>query len=96
MVITHSRGFATSNQHALSFSANSTSPEEAGSIQQTPSDNITFSQSCDLDLHEEPVGLEGASRKPVAKRDHKVLVDEEAVKQSMELSQRLSEDAIGT
>ncbi len=67
------------------------------SPQTTPSDDIPFSQSCDLDLHEQAAGVEGASRKKtVAKRGHKVLVDEEAVKQSMELSQRLSEDAIGT
>lgn len=80
----------------INFSTNLTNPEEVVNTQQTPSDDITFSQSCDVDLHEKPVGLEGASHKPVAKRDHKVLVDEEAVKQSMELSQRLSEDAIGT
>lgn len=74
-----------------------TNPEDVVSTQQTPSNDITFSQSCDLDLHEQPVGSKGASsRKPVAVGDHKVLVDEEAVKQSMELSQRLSEDAIGT
>ena len=76
-----------------------TNSEDTASTQpMTPSDDITFSQSCDLDLHEQPIGLEGASRKPVPKRrkDREVLVDEEAIRQSMELSQRLSEDAIGT
>lgn len=84
----------------LSLSMDLTNPEEVVSTQQptTPSDDITFSQSCDLDLHEQPIGLEGVSRRPVPKRgrDREVLVDEEAVRQSMELSQRLSEDAIGT
>ena len=79
----------------ITFSTDfATNPEDT---QQTPSDDITFSQSCDLDLHDQqPVGLKGASRKPTAKRHHKVVVDEEAVRQSMEMSQRLSEDAIGT
>ena len=53
-----------------------TNPEDT---QQTPSDDITFSQSCDLDLHEQSVGLGGTSHKPVAITE--VLVDEEDVGQ---------------
>ena len=61
----------------------------------TPSDDVIFSQSCDLDLHQ-PIESEGdAGSEPVANSDQEVLVDEEAIKQSMELSQRLSKAAIG-
>ena len=82
----------------LCFSAELANPEEPETTQLTPNpEDMTFSQSCDLVLHElERPETDGGSGEPVAERDGEVLVDEEAVRQSMELSQRLSDDAIGT
>lgn len=77
------------------YSADSAISEEEGTTPSSQSDDIIFSQSCDLDVHE-PVESEGDGvREDVAGGDQEVLVDKEAVKQSMELSQRLSASAIG-
>lgn len=77
------------------FSAELASFTDEELMQSTPGDDITFSQSCDLDLHH-PIELEdGAGSEPVVNGNHEVVVDEEAIKQSMELSQRLSRSAIG-
>ena len=66
----------------------------SGEETSTPGGDVVFSQSCDLDLHQ-PTRLEGdAEHEPVAEGDQAVVVDEEAIQHSMELSQRLSEDAM--
>ena len=76
------------------LSADLTSSAEDREVSQlTPSDEITFTQSCDLDLHQ-PIESE-REVEPVAMDDQEVLIDEEAIKQSMELSQRISKVAIG-
>ena len=76
-------------------SADSAISEEEEVVQSSPSDDVIFSQSCDLDLHQ-PVVPEGdVASESVARDNREVLVDEKAVKESMELSQRLSREAIG-
>ena len=61
----------------------------------SPSDDVIFSQSCDLDVHQPIESEELAGSEPVANSDQDVVVDEYAIKQSMELSQRLSKATIG-
>lgn len=77
------------------FSADSAISEEEEVVQSTPSDDVIFSQSCDLDLHQPVVSEGDVVSESVARDDREVLVDEKAVKESMELSQRLSREAIG-
>lgn len=58
-----------------------------------PIDEIPFTQSCDLDLHQ-PAESE-SNNEFVAVDNQEVMVDEEAIKQSMELSQRISNVTTG-
>ena len=56
---------------------------------------LHYSQSCDLELHQ-PISREESdivARQP-GEEEEEVLVDEEAIHQSMEMSQRLSAEAI--
>lgn len=62
----------------------------------TPSVNdLSYSQSCDLDVIQ-PTSLEDHEDTDVAKQpsDQSVIVNEEIVQESMELSQRLSAETI--
>ena len=63
----------------------------------SPSSSLGCSRSCDLEVHE-PITLEesqSVARQPtMEEEEEEPVVDEEAIHQSMELSQRLSLEAL--
>ena len=63
----------------------------------SPSSSLGCSRSCDLEVHK-PITLEEsqlvAKQPPMEEEGEEPVVDEEAIHQSMELSQRLSLEAL--
>ena len=62
----------------------------------SPSSSLGCSRSCDLEVHE-PITLEESqlvAKQPPVEKEGEPVVDEEAIHQSMELSQRLSLEAL--